>query len=400
MQITDLKKEQQILPLFRLGFRPLFLFGSLFSIVAIVLWALSLKGLVEFNPYGGSYWWHSHEMLFGFASAIIAGFLLTAVQNWTGIPGLRGRNLILLFLLWLVARVGLLFPQFAGSVVIAMLDIAFMPVAAVLLAKPLIAVNQKRNLFFVPVMALFAIANALTHAGVSSGDYSYFQHGIAIAIFLVTLLMVVVGGRVMPMFTANGTQTPKVAPIGWLDKLSIATVVLVLIVHLFTAQQLLPSNVMAGLFFLAGLSNFVRCIRWRIWVTLKVPLVWSLHVSYLCMAIGLMLIGLSYFNNALPYTTALHLLTVGGMGGLILAMISRVSLGHTGRMLELEPMMPIAFICLFLAAGLRVAGVFWLPLQTTSVLSLSALLWVVAYGLFIWYYLPILTQPRQDGRPG
>ncbi|NQZ13189.1 MAG: NnrS family protein, partial [Algicola sp.] len=200
MQITDLKKEQQIMPLFRLGFRPLFLFGSAFGLVAMALWGLSLQGAIEFDPYGGSYWWHGHEMLFGFVSAIIAGFLLTAVQNWTGMPGLRGRKLVGLFLLWLVARVGLLIPQFAGSVVIAMLDIAFMPVAAYLLAKPLIAVKQTRNLFFVPVMAFFAIANALTHVAVYTADMSYYHYGISAVIFLVTLVMTVVGGRVMPMF--------------------------------------------------------------------------------------------------------------------------------------------------------------------------------------------------------
>ncbi len=400
MQITDLKKEQQIMPLFRLGFRPLFLFGSAFGLVAMALWGLSLQGVIEFNPYGGSYWWHGHEMLFGFVSAIIAGFLLTAVQNWTGLPGLRGRNLVGLFLLWLVARVGLLIPQFSGSVVIAALDIAFMPVAAFLLSKPLIAVKQMRNLFFVPVLAFFAIANALTHVAVYTSDMSYYSYGISAVIFLVTLVMTVVGGRVMPMFTANGTQTAKVAPIAWLDKVAIGSVVILVVTHLFTLQQYFASEVLAGLFTLAGVSNFVRCARWRIWVTLRVPLVWSLHMAYFCMAIGLMLIGLSHYNQAISYPTALHLLTVGGMGGLILAMTSRVSLGHTGRMLTLKPLMPLAFACLFGAAVIRVLGIFLLPAQTSLLLSVSVLLWVVAFALFLWVYVPVLTQPRIDGRPG
>ncbi|MCJ8271054.1 MAG: NnrS family protein, partial [Psychrosphaera sp.] len=140
--------------------------------------------------------------------------------------------------------------------------------------------------------------------------------------------------------------------------------------------------------------------RWRIWITLKVPLVWSLHMAYFCMAIGLMLIGLSYYNQAISYPTALHLLTVGGMGGLILAMTSRVSLGHTGRMLILKAVMPLAFACLFGAAIIRVVGVFLLPGHTALLLSVSVLLWVVAFALFLWHYVPVLTHPRIDGRPG
>lgn len=400
MQITDLKKEQQILPLFRLGFRPMFLFGTAFAALAIPFWVMSLFGLVSHVPYGEAFWWHSHEMLFGFAAAIIVGFLLTAVQNWTGMPGLRGPKLMMLFSIWLLARIGLALPYSEFSIVFVVLDIAFMPVAALLLAIPLVAVKQTRNMFFVPVLALFAIANALTHASVYSGKLYYFHHGINIAIYLVTLLMVVIGGRVMPMFTANGTNTTKVLPVRWLELLSIGSVVALMLLHLFNLQTILGLHATGGLFILAGVSNFIRCLRWRIWVTFKVPLVWSLHIAYFCIALGLVMIGLSKFTAMVPERASLHLLTVGGMGGLILAMVSRVSLGHTGRMLIVKPLMAVAFGAMFVAALIRVFGVMVIPGSYLTWIAVSAVLWVVAFGLYLIYYIPVLTQPRVDGRPG
>lgn len=400
MQITDLKKEQQIFPLFRLGFRPLFLFGSGFGVVAMALWMLNLQQLIDFMPYGGSYWWHSHEMLFGFACAIIVGFLLTAVQNWTGMPGIRGPQLMLLFLLWLVARIGLFFEFFTGGYLLPLVDIAFMPVAAVILAKPLIAAKQNRNLFFVPVLFLFAIANGLMHASVLSWNMAYFHHGANIAIFLVTLVMTVVGGRVMPMFTANGTKTPKVAGIIWIEITAVGSVVLLMVIHLFGLQNRLPPELMALMLMLAGVVNLLRCVRWRIWVTFKVPLVWSLHLAYWSISLGLMLMAVSYLTDLVQWQTALHLLTVGGIGGLILAMISRVSLGHTGRMLQVKPLMSLAFASIFLAAFIRTFAVLLFAEQTPLLLLASGLLWVLAYGLFIWYYAPVLSKARVDDRPG
>ncbi len=400
MQITDLKKEQQILPLFRLGFRPLFLFGAAFGLLAMILWGLTLQGIIEFSPYGGSYWWHGHEMLFGFAAAIIAGFLLTAVQTWSGMPGLRGKLLMLLFLLWLVARVGLFVPYFSGGYLLPLLDMAFMSIAAIILARPLIVVKQLHNLFFVPVLLLFTVANGLMHASVLSTELRYFQLGVNIALFLVAMVMVVVGGRVIPMFTANGTKTAKVSAIVWLDKLAVGSVGLIVVVHLLALIYVLPAPLMAALFLFAGSINLLRCARWRIWVTCKVPLVWSLHLAYWCLSLGLILMAVSYLTTQVTWQTALHLFTIGGMGGLILAMISRVSLGHTGRTLQIQSLMSVAFACVFIAAIVRTFGVLLLPQYTGLLLSISSALWVIAFAFFVWYYAPILCRARVDGRPG
>ena len=166
MQITDLQKEQQITPVLRLGFRPFFLGGAIFSVIAITLWLLIYKGIVSLSPLGGGYWWHMHEMVFGFGCAIVAGFLLTAVQNWTGMRGVQGKTLLALFLLWLIGRVVLLVPELLGQHLTTLIDLSFLPVVAFVLGKPIIAVKQYRNLFFVPLLLLFTLANAQMHGAI------------------------------------------------------------------------------------------------------------------------------------------------------------------------------------------------------------------------------------------
>ncbi|MFT5298556.1 MAG: hypothetical protein ACI9YH_004604, partial [Colwellia sp.] len=163
MQITDLKEEQKILPILRLGFRPFFLGGAVFSLIAITLWVLLYRGAVSFSPYGNGHWWHIHEMIFGFGSAIVAGFLLTAVQNWTGIPSIKGKPLAALFLLWLLGRIVMLIPDLFGTTLSALIDLSFLLTVAYTLAKPILAIKQYRNLFFVPLLVLFTIANGEMH---------------------------------------------------------------------------------------------------------------------------------------------------------------------------------------------------------------------------------------------
>jgi uncharacterized protein involved in response to NO len=252
----------------------------------------------------------------------------------------------------------------------------------------------------VPVLLLFAVANSLMHYGAISGNAACTQHGSNIAIFLVTLVMSVVGGRVMPMFTANGTQTPRVEAISWLEKAAVASVALLMFIHLFALQDSMPKRLMTALLLLAGILNLLRCARWHIWLTFKVPLAWSLHLAYWSLSLGLMLMGISYISDSVVWQTAIHLLTVGGIGGMILAMISRVSLGHTGRMLKVKPLMSVAFASIFIAALIRTVGVLLFAEQTQTLLLVSGVLWIVAYGLFVWYYTPLLSKARVDDRPG
>jgi len=400
MQITDLQKEQKITPLLRLGFRPFFLSGAIFSVVAIVLWLLMYKGTVNFSPLGGGYWWHIHEMIFGFGCAIIAGFLLTAVQNWTGVRGAQGSVLLVLFILWLAGRIVVLFPDLLGAELTTIIDLSFLPAVAFVLGKPIIAIKQYRNLFFVPLLLLFTIANSEMHLAIYNSDTFTITYAAYAGVMLVTFLMSVMAGRVVPMFTANGTQTPKATPLPWLDKVTNGCLAIAML-YLLLEPVVGFSEIFFGiLLIVAGIFQTMRWLRWRPWITLGVPLLWSIHASIKFIAYGLIVLGLSYLVAEIPSNHIWHLLTVGGMGGLILAMISRVSLGHTGRPLTPPKAMTLSYIFITLAALIRALGPWVLPEKTMIFIDISGTFWLLAFGIFAVTYAPMLMSPRKDGRPG
>jgi len=400
MQITDLATEQKIPSILRLGFRPFFLFGSIFAIVGVMLWLFILQGKVTLAPLGGGYWWHLHEMIFGFAAAIIAGFLLTAVQNWTGIKGIQNKSLLFLVVLWIAARIALLVPSILGTTITMLIDIAFLPAVAIFLGKPIVAIKQYRNLFFVPLLVLFTVINMQMHLAISSPESFSAQLSAYAGVMLVTFLMSVMVGRVGPMFTANGTQTPKVTPLPWLDKAangSIALITFYFLLHPFYAMNNLA---LTNLFIIAGAFQTIRIIRMRPWITFNTPLLWSLHLAVIFMAVGMIFVGISYYSDDILANHAWHMLTVGGMGGVILAMISRVSLGHTGRPLQPPKTMSIAFLLIFISAIIRSILTIAMPEKTMMLYQASAGLWYISFGLFALHYGPMLLKPRADGRPG
>jgi len=400
MQITDLQKEQKIPPFFRLGFRPFFLSGAIFSIVAITIWLLILKGALNFTPLGGGYWWHIHEMIFGFGCAIVAGFLLTAVQNWTGVRGAQGNVLIGLLALWLLGRISLLFPSFFGETLSMIIDLSFLPIVAFVLGKPIIAIKQYRNLFFIPLLLLFTIANLEMHlAIINPQTFSINLSGYA-AVLLITFLISVMAGRVTPMFTANGTQTVKSTPAPWLDKLtngSLAVLMIILLLHPIVGFN---SVIFAILLIAAGGFQAIRWARWKPWITLAVPLLWSLHLALKFIWFGLIVLGISYLLPEVPSNHIWHLLTIGGISGLILAMISRVSLGHTGRPLTPPKAMSFAFILMTISALIRTFGPWFKPTATSIFIDISGFCWILSFAIFVYYYGPMLTTARADDRPG
>lgn len=354
LNITDNAEQQKIMPLFRLGFRPFFLSAAIFSVVAVLLWVASYIYPVNFDPVGSTLWWHSHEMIFGFACAVIVGFLLTAVTNWTGQPGISSWPLFFLWSVWLLARLLLAInPESISETAIRIIDMLFLPLAAWFLAKPILAVKQYRNLFFVPVFLLLALCNALMHWPIAS-----VSHGAYAAVMLVTLVMTVMGGRVIPFFTANGTQTAKKDKVMWLEYTSLASVWLLALV--FILNLFVNSNwhmTIAALSAVAGVSNLIRFARWRFMATLSIPLLWSLQLAYLFIPVSLILLAAHYAFGVFSLPGVIHGLTVGAMGNMILAMMARVSLGHTGRPLKVKPVISIAFIALIVAAALRLVGV-------------------------------------------
>ena len=242
------------LPLFRLAFRPFFLGAALFSLIALSLWGSFWLNGMSWTPYGGWLWWHAHEMLFGFVGAVIVGFLLTAVQNWTAQDSINGWPLAALFCLWLLARLLLLYPIAAIESILPWLDLAFLPVVAWVMGKLVLwRVRQYQNLVFVPVLLLLATSNAQMHWAVATGDaVSLYKQAAHSGIFLIVLIMVVLGGRVIPFFTANATATIKTNPHPWIEIPSIASVAVLALLQLFGLITLLPTLIVSGLFFDRG----------------------------------------------------------------------------------------------------------------------------------------------------
>ncbi|QCG47976.1 NnrS family protein [Aeromonas schubertii] len=396
-QILDSQKEEAIPPLLRLGFRPFFLLGALFSVIAMTLWWLQLTGHLALPALSNPIWWHAHEMLFGFGSAIVAGFLLTAVQNWTGFPGLRGYRLGVIVALWLVPR--LLLPLLGNHHWLLMAcDLLWLPLTAFYLARPIVRVRQWRNLFFVPLLLVLTGLNASSWW--LGSDWLLTEKLLIATVLLFTTLIAVMGGRVIPFFTSRATQTPKAEPLPRLERLALGSLWLLLASWIVLPMSLLQQPAWALLYGVATITHLLRLSRWQWRATGAHPLLWSLHLSYLFIPLGLAAMGWWSLGGPLSLSTASHFLSVGVMGGMILAMMARVSLGHTGRMLTVGRAMILAFVLLFAAVLLRAALPLLLPTQILVAWHGGAWGWILAYGLFAWIYLPILSAPRADGRPG
>lgn len=395
-------QESLPIPFLRLAFRPMFLLGAVFSLLAIAVWTASLSGHLTLAPYGGSLFWHAHEMVFGFVMAVVVGFLLTAVQNWTGITGTRGHWLGLLVLVWLAGRMAMAFNLPIG--ITALVDCLFLPLAAWYLARPIVAVKQFRNLMFVPMLLVMTLGNGLSHWGAAYGDLAFALQGIYLAAWMVVLIMTVLGGRILPMFTANGSQTLRVENLPWLERGCIGiTLALVLLQGSGVANQL-PAGLNGGVALLAALLHAARLFRLRFRVTLGVPLLWSLHLAFWFLPLLFLLLAWHYLAPAgwLPISksTAMHALFTGAMGNMILAMMARVSLGHTGRPLHAPAWMSLAFAATLVAAIARVLCLWLWPSHYLVWLSAAGFAWCLGYGIFCIGYFPLLTRARLDGKPG
>lgn len=330
MQVLDRRKAMAITPLFRLAFRPFFLAGCLLAVLVIPLWLAAFSGSISnWQPAGGWLGWHRHELLFGFGLAIIAGFLLTAVQTWTGRPGLSSKPLAALALLWLLARVVWL--ANAPWPLLAVLELAFPLAVAVLMGFTLWKVRQKRNYPIVVVLLLLAGADGLSLYGLVEGHEGWQRQGVLSGLWLVAAMMGLIGGRVIPFFTQRGLgRVEGVAAWPWLDRLLLVGSPLVAL--LYAAGPALNPNVWVGLLFaVLAAGHLVRLVRWHDRALWRVPLLWSLHLAYGWLAVACLGMALWHFGVPVNPSLAVHCLTIGAMAGLVLAMIARVSLGHTGR---------------------------------------------------------------------
>jgi len=378
--------------LWNLGFRPFYLFAGIFASLSVPLWAARFAGWLGEWAYAPEPGWHAHEMIFGFAFAVIVGFLFTAVRNWTARPTPAGPALVAIAALWLCARILAFTPWtwLSGAA-----DVAFATAAAIGIGIPLVGAGNRRNYFFVALIALFGTMNLLFHLAresIIAVPAAYFNQ---LALDLVLFVMSVMGGRVIPMFTANALSDPKVTRRRAVELLALGSVAAIFLGDLLDA----PDAVLAALAGVAALAHAARQALWRPWLTLRHPLLWILHASYAWIAIHLALRALASLDIA-SGSLATHALTIGAIGGLTLGMMTRTARGHTGRPLRAGAAEIAAYVLVQLAAVVRVLVPLAVPSLYLGAVGLSALLWFLAFALFAAVYWPILTRARADGAPG
>lgn len=382
-------------PLFNLGFRAFFTLAGFSALFLILLWNAMFKGAHGLSNYFSPNEWHAHEMLLGYSVAVIAGFLLTAVKNWTGEATITGDKLAGLCLLWLYGRIMPFYSGLLPDSMIAIVDFAFLPVLAYCVSQPILKAKNYRNLMFIGILLILALGNGLIHAEKLGMVNSSAITGMQLVIASIILLILVVAGRVFPFFTERGLTGVLIIRNPLFDQLAIISAVLV-----FGLQLLgISGTPLAIVALAAALTSMVRVYSWynrKIWY---VPLLWVLYVGYGWIILGFLFTVLSAYH-IVSSTLALHAFTIGGIGVLTLGMMARVSLGHTGRALKVSNAIALAFVLLNLAVIFRVLLPMALPAWYSGLMYLTTLSWLAAFALFVFIYAPILTAVREDGQEG
>jgi uncharacterized protein involved in response to NO len=336
--------------------------------------------------------WHGHEMLFGFATAVIAGFLLTAVAAWTQQPPLRGPPLVWLAVLWLAGRVLVLTPWQGAA---AFANLLFPLAVAAAIAIPLVRTGNRRNMLFIGLLAVLGGLVAVMHLSATGILDLPVALGLRAGLDVVLLVVVIIAGRVLPMFTNNAIAGAGAARDPLVERAAPLAVVVLLIADLLQADAVL----LAALTGLAAVVHGARLVLWRPWRTLHAPLVWILHASYAWIVIHLLLRMLSHAGWVSP-SIATHALTVGAIGGMTIGMMTRTARGHTGRPLQAGSSETAMFLLMQAAALARVGGGLFAPGALLLSVQTSGLLWSAAFGLYAMTYWPVPSRPRIDGRPG
>jgi len=372
------------------AFRPFFLLNGVFASLIIILWVMTLHGS---GLPGASSLWHSHEMLIGFAMAAVAGFSLTAVANWTGRAAIGGKPLALLVVSWLVGRTAMSLLAWLPASLVFLLDMLFPILLSWLLGREIIAGHSRRNYPLIAILIVVAGLNALYHLGAAQWLPGGERLAIYLLIHTLLLLVTIIAGRIVPSFTGNWLrqQGQDRLPVNS-DIVNRAALVLTILVGLVASFK--PMHPLTGILaFSAALVHGIRLIRWRGLATISNPVLFVLHAAYLWVPVGYTLLGCAVFGWIFTPTAALHALTMGAIGSMVLAVTTRVALGHTGRPLQAARLTVFAYWILMLAVIVRVLG----PLSGGAymmMIDLSALGWVLAFSLFTWVYWPILSRPR------
>jgi len=383
--------------LFNLGFRPFFLGAGLFAVISVSLWLAFFLNLFTL-PAGpiSSFQWHAHEMIYGYAMAVIAGFLLTAVQNWTGLPTPKGIKLALLFSLWATAR--LLFSLGESYLIAsAVCDLLFTTLLLVVLSRLIIQSKQHKQFAVIAKLLILLICNLLFFLGVYGYVEDGFLWGIYGGFYTVIGLILTIGRRVLPFFIERGVPKPvRLFNSKWLDLSSLFAILIFFISELVLKNQALSAYaalVVSGV-------NAIRLVGWHTPGIWKKSLLWSIYLSFWFICFGFLLFAGSYFF-AIPKHLAIHALAYGGIGLATLSMMSRVALGHTGRDINKPAkVMTFAFVLFLMGVLFRVLLPLFDTVNYPSFIKISQLLWISAFVIFTLTYLPILLKARADGTSG
>lgn len=395
-QVTRIEEPSQPAPrgfaLLALGFRPFYLLAALCGAAGVVPWVAVLEGRLERVSYLSGQPWHLHEMVFGFAFAVVTGFLLTAGRVWTGKPTPTGAALALLAVHWIAGRVLLVTGPAAAA---ALVDGLFPFVVAAVLARAIFGSRNERNYFVVLLVAGLGVANLVFHLAVAGALMIAPHESVRLALYLIIVLVVVMGGRVVPSFTGNALPKAIITRRPVLDRLSIAATLIAL-----GADALgLGAWTVAPAALAAAMLHAIRQAGWAPLATLGRPLLWSLHAGHAWLPVGFVLLALASLD-LVARSVPIHAFGLGAMGGMIIAMITRTALGHTARPLVAGRADTAAYVLVHAATAIRVAADFASPSWYVPLLGASGVMWSVAFLLYFAVYAPRLARPRLDGKPG
>jgi len=385
--------------LFSYGFRPFFWAAGAYALVAIAAWlwiyTTGALPLASLPPQA----WHGHEMLYGFVAAAIAGFLLTAVPSWTGARGFAGVPLMILAAIWLAGRLAFAAASILPVPLVLVCELAFFPALAVLIAPPLVRARN-RNTPLLLVLTGIWLTDVIYLYAFLRGDAVLARSVLVVAIDIVLVLVTVIGGRIVPAFTASALRTrgltPDLRSNRWVDGLAIGAMAGIVLVDIIA-----PSSRAAGV--IAGLAVIAQVMRFTGWRTLRSlfePLVWCLHLAYVWLPIGLAMKAVFLLTGAGWAAHWMHAFTIGVAASMVLAVMTRAALGHTGRALAASRPITAAYVLLSLAAAVRVFAPSVPSLAYQWTVLAAGALWIGAFAIFLIKYTPILMRPRIDGRPG
>lgn len=379
-------------PVLRLGFRPFYLGAAGFASISVPVWISLYLGQLTLHLPVSPMLWHAHEMLYGFAVAVIVGFLMTAGKSWTGLPTPRGAALGALAALWLAARLAAFG---APAALYAVLDLALLPIVAVVFLRLLIRAGNRRNLPIGGILVLLSLSNLAFHLSAAGWLAVSPLQVLHAALALIVLIECVIAGRVVPVFTANVTPGLKIDARPRLEQATMAITALALLMWVT-----LPANEGNALVLLAAAAlHAARLVRWQSWVTRDRPILWILHVAYVWMPLGFVLLAAAQWG-AVAVSVGVHALTVGVTGGLIIGMITRTARGHTGREMKASRLEVTAYLLVMGSAVARVLLPILWPQWLVLCLVIAAVAWSLAFVLYLFVYAPWLVATRLDGKDG